>query len=563
MMDDIVHLPVSAGATSSSSVEADVIVPRPPIDVAIIVRSLLEEGRMKDAAHALLLDATTTSNDDDDDDLRAVASPPPPTASTYHEVIEAMCAGGGGGGGGGADRSKRDDDIGNIDDRDMMDLAEELLISMGGRVGVGITNHARAVVISGYARRGDWMGAMRILTDMEVDIDDDDGGRGRGEEGGYSSSSSGGELYRTVLTSLAKANRYDMVNDLLTNMRKRGKRPDVYVYNSLLKICATDPVPRWKEGLSLLSQCQREPGVMPDLITYTTAMRACARGRKAGKAMELYRAVRDMGTLTLDVYFYTTAMDACAKEGGRRWMAVALSLLDEMIGGGIVPNEVTYGVAVTACGNGGRWVEALELLDRMRDAGLRINTITYNSAIAALSRAARSESRQQHQQRAVASSSSGGDSSSVAAADADVLWEKASNLMKCMEDEGVRRDSFTYSSAICVCGAAGRWREAVDLITKMKGDGARPNRVAYTSAITACASSRYLLILICRLFISSLGYISHTLADRELMSFNFYSSWNQKTVGVGLRFIQRNEERRSTARYSCLQRVDRRGDELK
>jgi pentatricopeptide repeat domain-containing protein 1 len=176
------------------------------------------------------------------------------------------------------------------------------------------------------------------------------------------------------------------------------------------------------------------------------------------------------------VYFYTTAMDACAKEGGRRWMAEALSLLDEMVGRGLVPNEVTYGVAVTACGNGGRWEEALDLLDRMRTGGLRINTITYNSAIAALSKAARGG----------ASSSS----NNPAAVDADVLWEKALHLIKCMEDEGIRRDSFTYSSAIGVCGAGGRWREAVDLIGKMKGDGARPNRVAFTSAITACAGSR-------------------------------------------------------------------------
>ncbi|KAL3808369.1 hypothetical protein ACHAXA_005340, partial [Cyclostephanos tholiformis] len=466
-------------------------------------------------------------------------------------VIEAICAGGGGDGGaheskrrGGDTRRRRrrtrrrtkDDRGGGADVRDIGDgdvgedgvdnnmprkdddggnrgmvLAEELLRSMGECTGIGITSHAREIVISGYARRGYWMDAMRTLMEMEVDIDEyerdrDLVGGGNDENVGWVGND---DVYLTVLTSLARANRYDVVNTLLTSMRRRGCRPDVYVYNSLLKLCASDATPRWREALSLLSQCQREPGIKPDLITYTTAMRACARGRKAGKAMELFRAVRDMGTLTLDVYFYTTAMDACAKEGGRRWMVEALSLLDEMGTRGIVPNEVTYGVAVAACGNAGRWEEALVLLDKMRDAGLRINTITYNSAIAALSRAARSESRhhhhhhhqqqqqQQQQQRALSSSSSSdGDSSSAAAenavadADADVLWEKATRIMKCMEDEGVHRDSFTYSSAIGVCGAAGRWREAVDLIREMKGNGARPNRVAFTSAITACAISR-------------------------------------------------------------------------
>jgi pentatricopeptide repeat protein len=56
-----------------------------------------------------------------------------------------------------------------------------------------------------------------------------------------------------------------------------------------------------------------------------------------------------------------------------------------------------------------------------------------------------------------------------------------------MEDVDVRRDSFTYSSAIGTCGAVGRWEEAISLIQTMKNDDARPNRVAYTSAISACA----------------------------------------------------------------------------
>ena len=204
-------------------------------------------------------------------------------------------------------------------------------------------------------------------------------------------------------------------------------------------------------------------------FAYTVSVQACARGRQAGKALELFRAAKDLG-MELDVYCYTTAMDACAKT--RRWKK-ALSLLDEMKGEGIEPNDVTYGVAVAACGNGGQWERALELLEQMRAMKLRINTITYNSAIAALSKAARVESKQH-----------------TGEADTDVLWQKALDLVKTMERENVRRDQFTFSSSISTCGAAGRWEEAVDLIRQMKTDGIRPNRVAYTSAISACANSK-------------------------------------------------------------------------
>jgi len=40
--------------------------------------------------------------------------------------------------------------------------------------------------------------------------------------------------------------------------------------------------------------------------------------------------------------------------------------MNEMIEKGISPNEFTYSVAITACGNGGQWSKALELLDEVR-----------------------------------------------------------------------------------------------------------------------------------------------------------------------------------------------------
>ncbi len=336
-----------------------------------------------------------------------------------------------------------------------------------------ITEHAFEIIIAGYARRGLWEDAYRTLSEMEETTSffrHHDNAESKGIIISL-------KIYQTVLISMAKSNQYQYVNYLLTKMRRRGIRPNVYTYNALLKICADDTIPRWKEGLSILSQCQREPGVAPDLISYTTAMKVCARGRQTDKAMELFAAVKDMGELEPDVYFYTTAMDACAKGG--KWRR-ALSLLDEMKEErGIRPNVVTYGAAIAACGNGGQWRKALELLDLMRNDGLSINTITYNSAIAALSKAARSELKTNQ-------------GSARDATDVDVLWQKALHLIQCMETEGVKHDSFTYSSAISTCGAAGRWEEALHLIQSMKKEGGtRPNRIAYTSAITACANSRY------------------------------------------------------------------------
>ncbi|KAL7541143.1 hypothetical protein ACHAXR_012084 [Thalassiosira sp. AJA248-18] len=412
---------------------------------ALSIHSLLEAGRLDDAVG----------------ELKKLSGNEVP-ASTYHAVIEACSAGGL------SEPKQRQQKKRPKENVDRIELAAELLQSMNDHV----TAHAHEIIISGYARRGRWQDASRTLSSMEEIFSSTSDAATKNTKTNTDGKDNTPSLkaYQTVLMALAKANQFNQMNSLLTRMRRNGARPNVYTYNSLLKVCSSDKVPRWKEALGLLSQCQREPGVNPDLITFTTTMKACARGRQAGKAMELFRVAKDTG-MKLDVYCYTTAMDACAK--GKRWKQ-ALNLLDEMKGRGIAPNEVTYGVAVAACGNGGQWERAVELLDQMREMDLKINTITYNSAIAALSKAARTESKQHT-----------GD------ADTDVLWQKTLDIVECMKGEGVRRDSFTFSSAISTCGTTGRWQEAVDLIKAMKGDGTKPNKVAYTSAITACANSRY------------------------------------------------------------------------
>lgn len=438
-------------------------------NTAMVIQSLLDEGRTNDAVSELLTWKRRRQRGDDRDDDGDVNEEEIP-ASICHAILEACCK----------EPKQRRQIVNNQydDDNSNMILAEKVLQSM--KDANIVTTHAHRTLITGYARRsGQWEDALRTLDDMETFL--------RVNAEASSSSSSNGSasvvnnnasknVYRSVLISLTKANQHNEMNSLLTKMRRLKIPPDLLTYNILLKICSSS----WKEGLSLLSQCQREPGVTPDIITYTTAMRGCARGRQVKKALELFHAAQDLG-LQLDVYIYTTAMDACVKEGGEKWRDKALLIFDEMSESGIEPSEVTYGVAIAACGND--WERALDLIDHMRYNNMHINTIVYNSAIAALSRAARagsSRQQQQYQQKLQKQQIN---------ATVDVLWEKTLYLMKCMEDEDVRRDSYTYSSAIGTCGAVGQWEEAVNLIQTMKNDGARPNRVAYTSAISACAKA--------------------------------------------------------------------------
>lgn len=106
---------------------------------------------------------------------------------------------------------------------------------------------------------------------------------------------------------------------------------------------------------------------------------------------------------------------------------------------------------------------------------MQINLITYNSAITALSKAAKQSSRMYRSNEA----GNGGETKE------EVLWTRVMQLLEQMQQDGIKPDGFTFSSAISCCGAEGRWREALDLMDLMQKGGprSRPNKIAYTAAI--------------------------------------------------------------------------------
>jgi pentatricopeptide repeat protein len=78
-------------------------------------------------------------------------------------------------------------------------------------------------------------------------------------------------IYNAVISSLAKSGELGQAKNLLGKMRKRNVSRNTYTYNDVLSACAKNA--RWKDALSLLEMCNQEPGLKPDVISYTNAIR--------------------------------------------------------------------------------------------------------------------------------------------------------------------------------------------------------------------------------------------------------------------------------------------------
>lgn len=77
--------------------------------------------------------------------------------------------------------------------------------------------------------------------------------------------------YNTVISACARSREVGMAKNLLNRMRKEGIRPNEVSFNSVIGACASTA--RWKDALTVLDQCYREPGVKPNIYIYTNAMR--------------------------------------------------------------------------------------------------------------------------------------------------------------------------------------------------------------------------------------------------------------------------------------------------
>jgi pentatricopeptide repeat protein len=116
------------------------------------------------------------------------------------------------------------------------------------------------LVISALARKMQWRRALQLLDVMDqLDVPKTV------------------VTYNTVISACARGREVGTAKHLLAKMRKNGVKPNIITFNSIISACASTS--RWKDALKILDQCNREPAVQPDIITYTNAMR-CVRLRE-------------------------------------------------------------------------------------------------------------------------------------------------------------------------------------------------------------------------------------------------------------------------------------------
>ncbi|KAL0293044.1 UNVERIFIED_CONTAM: Pentatricopeptide repeat-containing protein [Sesamum calycinum] len=162
---------------------------------------------------------------------------------------------------------------------------------------------------------------------------------------------------------------------LISEMDERGMEIDEFTQSSLTrmyiewdvgKVLVMVPKQEISAGCWLFDSME-EHGLIPDRCGYNSLIQMLATADLPQKATFYLRKMQEVG-LVIDCVPYCAVISGYAKLGQ---MDMAVGLYKEMIGHGIKPKVIVYGVLINAFANTGSVNEATYYVDAMRNLGLQ------------------------------------------------------------------------------------------------------------------------------------------------------------------------------------------------
>ena len=231
--------------------------------------------------------------------------------------------------------------------------------------------HAYTIVAGACKRAGRWREAIELLARMRrrgVRPNAFMYGATVGALAGTSQAGGGG-----AVSSASGAFRTRVAMRLLEQMEADGVALDAHVANAALVVCSR--AGQWEAATELLSSLEGR-GVRPSAYHVMSVLRSCTRQRRWREALLVLRAA-EMAAVSFDPALGEAGLGVCARTGAWRQ---AISLLRRLSGEGVPLSDRMRCSAIAAIGHGPEWDLSLRLLATSSD------TACHNAALSALRR---------------------------------------------------------------------------------------------------------------------------------------------------------------------------------
>ncbi|KAI5061660.1 hypothetical protein GOP47_0024165 [Adiantum capillus-veneris] len=234
-----------------------------------------------------------------------------------------------------------------------------------------------------------------------------------------------------------------------------------------------------EQALFCLEQMQRE-GILPDSVTHTCALKACATIKEVSKGKQIHEEIARQGLLQNNAVLGCALVDVYAKSGdvseARRvllelpsrnvtsWNALiagytqegeaehALKCLEEMQHEGIFPDVVTYMCVLKACASIKAALRGIQIHQEIVRQGLLQNNVALGGALVD-------------------------------------MYAKCGNIFDARRvlQEYPCQNVVAWSALIAGCVQQGEAEQALDCLEQMWREGIHPDAVTYACTLQACA----------------------------------------------------------------------------
>jgi pentatricopeptide repeat protein len=194
--------------------------------------------------------------------------------------------------------------------------------------------------------------------------------------------------YTTVMNALVKLKRCDEAvsyfEQMLDSQQDRDMRPSVFTINVMMSAYKVMGQPR--KALDLFKSLQTDPRfnkIKTDVFIFSSLLSVCAGDdTMCDEVVEIFHKMKSDYKISPDIACVNSYIDAHVKMGRYE---EALYLFDTMKATyGVKRSTVSYNIAINACEKWGKWERALELLRSMESVDkVKPNVRTYNGVIGA------------------------------------------------------------------------------------------------------------------------------------------------------------------------------------
>ncbi|GAB2286656.1 hypothetical protein Dimus_021052 [Dionaea muscipula] len=154
-----------------------------------------------------------------------------------------------------------------------------------------------------------------------------------------------------VLHGLVRIRRFNLVVELFSEIANNGDKiqPDVYLYTAVVhSLCELKDIVGAKE---LVQKVESGGGCQLNLVTYNVLIHGLCKNRRVWEALEVKRFLNQKGLQPDGVTYCTLVLGLCRVEE----FGVAVKLIDEMVGLGLVPREAAISGIVDGLRRKGRF----------------------------------------------------------------------------------------------------------------------------------------------------------------------------------------------------------------